>query len=245
MTEGTLSMEGFERQFAEHAEVARRHGEGHRLAVAVNAVTSRLIVLVYRVLRAGRTAMIVFRCDGGDRVGRGARGALPADRAGVPDGGRGGAVRGRVRRDGGGSARGRAGSPRVADDGQARRAAEPRRCSTPTSARRWTRGRWRVDRRRPASGARGRDESTTTWTPGSRDRRRGVAPGGPGLVAARRERGFAAGAGDLGRAAERWEELREPRWPRASERGSSPCARAAGSAGRSRRPTWRARRGRA
>ena len=54
MTEGTLSMEGFEQQFAEHAEVARRHGEGHRLAVAANAVTSRLIVLVYRILRARR-----------------------------------------------------------------------------------------------------------------------------------------------------------------------------------------------
>ena len=54
MVEGTLSMEGFERQFAEHAEVARRHGEGHRLAVAVNALTSRLIVLVYRALRARR-----------------------------------------------------------------------------------------------------------------------------------------------------------------------------------------------
>ena len=54
MVEGTLSMEGFERQFAEHAEVARRHGEGHRLAVAVNAVISRLIVLVYRALRSRR-----------------------------------------------------------------------------------------------------------------------------------------------------------------------------------------------
>ncbi len=54
MVEGTISMEGFERQFAEHAAVARRHGEGHRLAVAVNAVTSRLIVLVYRVLRRRR-----------------------------------------------------------------------------------------------------------------------------------------------------------------------------------------------
>jgi glycosyltransferase involved in cell wall biosynthesis len=54
MVEGTLSMESFERQFAEHAEVARRHGEGHRLAVAVNAVTSRLIVLVYRALRSRR-----------------------------------------------------------------------------------------------------------------------------------------------------------------------------------------------
>lgn len=55
MVEGTLSMESFERQFAEHAEVARRHGEGHRPAVAANAVTSRLIVLVYRALRAWRT----------------------------------------------------------------------------------------------------------------------------------------------------------------------------------------------
>ena len=54
MVEGTLSMEGFERQFAEHAEVARRHGKGHRVAVAVNAVTSRLIVLVYRALRSRR-----------------------------------------------------------------------------------------------------------------------------------------------------------------------------------------------
>lgn len=54
MAEGTLSMEGFERQFAEHAEVARRHGEGHRLAVAANAVMSRLIVLAYRALRGLR-----------------------------------------------------------------------------------------------------------------------------------------------------------------------------------------------
>ncbi len=54
MVEGTLSMEGFERQFAEHAEVARRHGEDHPFAVAANALTSRLIVLVYRALRARR-----------------------------------------------------------------------------------------------------------------------------------------------------------------------------------------------
>ena len=56
MTEGTVSMEGFEQQFREHAEVARRHGEGHPLPVAVNAATSRLIVVVYRVLRALRRA---------------------------------------------------------------------------------------------------------------------------------------------------------------------------------------------
>ena len=54
MTEGTASMTGFERQFREHAEVARLHGAGHPVPVAVNAVMSRLIVLVYRALRAMR-----------------------------------------------------------------------------------------------------------------------------------------------------------------------------------------------
>jgi glycosyltransferase involved in cell wall biosynthesis len=54
MVEGTLSMEGFDRQFAEHAEVARRHGDGHRVAVATNAVVSRLIVLTYRAMRRSR-----------------------------------------------------------------------------------------------------------------------------------------------------------------------------------------------
>lgn len=56
MTEGTASMEGFERQFAEHEQAAREHGAGHRVAVAANAATSRLIVAVYRVLRAVRRA---------------------------------------------------------------------------------------------------------------------------------------------------------------------------------------------
>jgi glycosyltransferase involved in cell wall biosynthesis len=54
MTEGTLSMSGFERQFAEHAEQARRHGDGHRAAVATNQAMSRAIVLAYRALRAAR-----------------------------------------------------------------------------------------------------------------------------------------------------------------------------------------------
>jgi glycosyltransferase involved in cell wall biosynthesis len=54
MVEGTASMEGFERQFREHAEAARRHGDGHPLPVAANAAMSRLIVLVYRALRARR-----------------------------------------------------------------------------------------------------------------------------------------------------------------------------------------------
>jgi glycosyltransferase involved in cell wall biosynthesis len=55
MAEGTLSMAGFDRQFREHAEVARRRGSEHRLAVAANSVMSRLIVAVYRVLRAVRS----------------------------------------------------------------------------------------------------------------------------------------------------------------------------------------------
>lgn len=54
MTEGTASMEGFERQFREHAEVARRHGVGHPVPVLVNRAMSRLIVLVYRALRLVR-----------------------------------------------------------------------------------------------------------------------------------------------------------------------------------------------
>jgi glycosyltransferase involved in cell wall biosynthesis len=54
MTEGTVSMEGFELQFREHAQVARERGAGHPLAVAVNRLMSRLIVLVYHVLRLRR-----------------------------------------------------------------------------------------------------------------------------------------------------------------------------------------------
>jgi hypothetical protein len=54
MMEGTLSMGGFERQFREHEDVARRRGDGHALPVAANAVMSRLIVAVYRALRIGR-----------------------------------------------------------------------------------------------------------------------------------------------------------------------------------------------
>jgi glycosyltransferase involved in cell wall biosynthesis len=54
MTEGTLSMAGFEKQFREHEEVARLHGDGYRLPVAANAVISRLIVAVYQLLRLRR-----------------------------------------------------------------------------------------------------------------------------------------------------------------------------------------------
>jgi glycosyltransferase involved in cell wall biosynthesis len=54
MVEGTLSMAGFERQFREHEDCARRHGDGHRLPVLGNAVMSRVIVAVYRGLRAAR-----------------------------------------------------------------------------------------------------------------------------------------------------------------------------------------------
>jgi len=54
MVGDTLSMSGFERQFAEHAEQARRHGADHPVAVAANQVMSRLIVLAYRGMRAAR-----------------------------------------------------------------------------------------------------------------------------------------------------------------------------------------------
>jgi hypothetical protein len=54
MAEGSLSMSGFERQFAEHAQNAREHGAGHALAVAANAAMSRAIVATYRAMRAAR-----------------------------------------------------------------------------------------------------------------------------------------------------------------------------------------------
>lgn len=54
MAEGTLSMDGFESQFAEHWALARKHGAGHPLAVAFNRAMSVLIVLVYRLLRLRR-----------------------------------------------------------------------------------------------------------------------------------------------------------------------------------------------
>jgi glycosyltransferase involved in cell wall biosynthesis len=54
MAEGSLSMAGFERQFAEHAEQARRHGADRPLAVAANCVLSRAIVFAYRGMRAVR-----------------------------------------------------------------------------------------------------------------------------------------------------------------------------------------------
>jgi GT2 family glycosyltransferase len=51
MVEGTLSMSGFERQFEEHADCARRRGKDHRIAVVANAVASRTIIAVYRLIR--------------------------------------------------------------------------------------------------------------------------------------------------------------------------------------------------
>jgi glycosyltransferase involved in cell wall biosynthesis len=54
MTEGTLSMSSFERQFVEHAECAVRHGDGHPLATTLNRMNSRVIVGVYRAMRRGR-----------------------------------------------------------------------------------------------------------------------------------------------------------------------------------------------
>ncbi|HZO59460.1 MAG TPA: glycosyltransferase family 2 protein [Solirubrobacterales bacterium] len=55
MAEGSLSMSGFESQFAEHAQNAREHGAGHPVAVAANRVASALIVAIYRMLRRLRS----------------------------------------------------------------------------------------------------------------------------------------------------------------------------------------------
>jgi glycosyltransferase involved in cell wall biosynthesis len=54
MAEGSLSMSGFERQFDEHVQNAREHGDGHRLAVLANVAMSRAIVGAYRAMRAIR-----------------------------------------------------------------------------------------------------------------------------------------------------------------------------------------------
>jgi glycosyltransferase involved in cell wall biosynthesis len=51
MVEGTLSMSGFPTQFREHAEQARRHGNGHRLAVALNQSISGGIVAIYKTMQ--------------------------------------------------------------------------------------------------------------------------------------------------------------------------------------------------
>ncbi|HXD56264.1 MAG TPA: glycosyltransferase family 2 protein [Thermoleophilaceae bacterium] len=55
----SLSMSGFDRQFKEHAQNAREHGNGHRLPVLVNQVTSRGIVATYRAMRWLRTRRAV------------------------------------------------------------------------------------------------------------------------------------------------------------------------------------------
>jgi glycosyltransferase involved in cell wall biosynthesis len=51
MVEGTLSMSGFQTQFREHSEQARRHGNGHRIAVALNQAISGGIVAIYEAMR--------------------------------------------------------------------------------------------------------------------------------------------------------------------------------------------------
>jgi glycosyltransferase involved in cell wall biosynthesis len=51
MVEGTLSMAGYQEQFREHTEQARRHGDGHRTAVALNRAISGGIVAIYEAMR--------------------------------------------------------------------------------------------------------------------------------------------------------------------------------------------------
>ncbi len=50
MAGASLSLTGFERQFAEHVTNAREHGDGHPLAVGLNRAASRAIVLTYRAM---------------------------------------------------------------------------------------------------------------------------------------------------------------------------------------------------
>jgi glycosyltransferase involved in cell wall biosynthesis len=54
MGEGSLSITGFEEQFVEHAQNAKDNGEGHRIAVTVNNLMSRLIVVAYRTIMRWR-----------------------------------------------------------------------------------------------------------------------------------------------------------------------------------------------
>jgi hypothetical protein len=58
MAGNTLSLTGFEEQFAEHAVNAREHGSGHPLAVALNQAVSRAIVMVYRAMRRLRAVRV-------------------------------------------------------------------------------------------------------------------------------------------------------------------------------------------
>jgi hypothetical protein len=51
MAGATLSLTGFEEQFAEHAQNAREHGAGHPFAAALNQAVSRAIILAYRFRR--------------------------------------------------------------------------------------------------------------------------------------------------------------------------------------------------
>jgi GT2 family glycosyltransferase len=51
MAGASLSLTGFEAQFAEHVTNAREHGDGHRAAVALNRAASAGIVLAYRALQ--------------------------------------------------------------------------------------------------------------------------------------------------------------------------------------------------
>jgi glycosyltransferase involved in cell wall biosynthesis len=56
MAGDSLSMQGFEQQFVEHAQNARDHGDGYPLPVALNSLASNLITLTYRMMRRRRTA---------------------------------------------------------------------------------------------------------------------------------------------------------------------------------------------
>ena len=59
MAAGTLSMTGFEQQFVEHHEVARRHAHGVRGAATANRLLSRGILWTYRGMARRRSSASV------------------------------------------------------------------------------------------------------------------------------------------------------------------------------------------
>jgi len=55
MMDGTLSMSNFEQQFVENFEVAKRYASEDPLALLANQSISRMIILLYKMLRIGRS----------------------------------------------------------------------------------------------------------------------------------------------------------------------------------------------
>ena len=175
MVEGTLSMSGFRTQFREHAEQARRHGDGHRAAVARQPGAQRRD---RRHLRGDAAAC----APSAPRVGRHGqlRAARPGELARRAPGraARHGAGSASTPRDGGREAGVRRRAPRAARRRRATsgrlpaRGARPPACRTPSppaaGSRSPRRARGRAGRRRRG---RARRSSSSLDPPGELDPR--------------------------------------------------------------------------